>query len=538
MKKDGRFSIYYKDGFATLTVFPPENDGRPVYYEGVAGKLKLLEVPGVRKQLIYDIIDEAAGLPRPLVEWREGHKLSPRITVRIAEDKMRAFVSVQPEKPGGEPLSLPLLQKALREAGVFCGIEEDNLKKLLQSRTYGSEVTAASGRPPVHEQPEKIQYFFNTERGKPFKELDFERMDLRELNFIQNCSAGDTLARLGDPVPPEDGWDVTGRPVPALTGPVRSLFKAGTGAKLCEDGKTIVATIDGNVRLSGGVSGLVMVEPVITVEDVDYSNGNMDFSGALDIRGRVADGFTVKSQGVIQIAKSVSKVQVHSGGDMILKAGISCNDEGELDCGGNLFAKYIEGGRVVCRGSLFVEEAIMHSQVKVNGDIILAGRRAEIFGGRIICGGSLKCKKIGNISEPATEIILGLGIEDFETQETLSARQEADNEELGKLDTIIRQLKNTAAKFPADDPTALKLDKAIKQQEEKILVLTKRINRAARELYELKQRKLINEDCFLSAEEWIFPQTSVTIGDFRWQSSPKGHSKTTLRVRERKLYVQ
>lgn len=533
MKKDGSFLVYYKDGWAQLTVFPPEGEGRPVYYEAVQGKLKLLEIPPVRKQAVYDVIDEAAGVPRPLVEWPDGRKLGPRVTVRVSDDRMTAFAAVRPEKPGGEPFSRELVMKAITEAGVVFGLEEDHISVLVNSRVFQNEISVARGRPPVNQEPARAEYCFVTDRGKPFRELDYRRIDLRELNFIQNCFTGDTLARLLDPVPPEDGRDVYGNIVPARLEEGTARFKAGRGTKLSPDGKSILADMDGNVRLA---EGGVIVEPVITLEDVDYSNGNMDFLGTLDIRGRIADGFRIKAQGDIQIGKAVSKVYVNSGGNMVLKAGISGNDEGELICHGDLFTKYIENAQVTCFGTLYVEEAIMHSRLRVDGDVILGGKRAEIFGGKIIAGGSVKCKKLGSLNEPATELFLGMGLRDYDTQEKLETFLGGAAEELDKIDTQVRQLKSLAAKPGLAPEMAEKLLQAIAQQEERGDELNREITLANRELGEMRRGHFLRMDSKLQVEQWIFGNVSVHFGPLRWLSGPKGHSKLTLQVVNNKIF--
>ncbi len=529
MKKSERFDIFYKDGWAWLTVFPPPPGRRTVYPEEILGRLKLLGITAVRKQQLYTILESSAGTPQKLVPWPEGEQRAPRISLTVSKDAMSAMLTISEGRAGGEPLSAVFLTKALKKAGVIFGIKEDNLQTAVDNALFGQPIVAAEGTYPVHQISAKPEYFFETDRGKPFKELSYNRMDLRELNFIQNKKKGELLARLSDPVHPADGRDVYGNVISAKTDSGTAVLRGGKGTERNLDGNEIRSAIDGNVKLKGDT---VIVEPLITVENVDYSNGNMDFNGAIDIKGRVADGFTIRAEGDIQIGKSVSRVHITSGGDMILKAGISGNDEGVLVCEGDLYARYIENAEIKCRGNLYVEEAIMHSKIKADGDIILAGKRAEIFGGSIVAGGSVICKKLGNINEPPTELYVGMLPETYRS--LLQSDQEV-KETASRLDEYelkIRQLGNSLQKNRLDRETAEKISLAKTQLEKEYSILNSLYTERVRQLHDVQRNLVLQRDAVLKVEQNIFGKVSVFFGMHKWSSSGKGNLKTTLTLKD------
>lgn len=529
MKNDGSFQIFFKDGYAWLTVSPHKKGGRPVYPEEVQGKLKLLDIPSVRRQQIYSIIEESSGFPVKLTLWPEGEKLGPDILIDVSEDSMTATLTIKPGKHGGQPLSLEILKKKLKKDGIIFGLREDNLIEAVTRELYNQPVIAATGIFPIHQVPAKPEYYFETDRGKPFKELEYNRIDLKELNFIQNKKKGDLLARILNPIQPADGRDIYGNILPAEKKADSFSLKPGDGTMLSEDGEEIYAAVDGNVKLIGKS---VIVEPLITVEDVDYANGNMDFNGTIDIKGRVADGFAIKADGDIQIGKSVSRVQITSGGDMILKAGISGNDEGILICGGDLYARYIENARVLCRGSVYVEEAIMHSRVKADHDIIFTGKRAEIFGGTVVAGGNIHCKKLGNINEPFTELHVGIRIDDYTELVSLEEKVKRSAKELDDLDIKIRQLKNAAGNDEIDKNAVKKISLAVKQLESDSNTLSNEYNNDLKKLHEMKRNIKVSKDAQLKVEQKIFGKVTVYFGTHKWVSSDKGTSKTILRLKQ------
>ena len=535
MSREEQFQIFYRDNYACLTVYPVGETGRRVYPEDVMGRLKVLDIRGAMKHRIQEIIDDAAGEPVPIAKWPEGKKLGPQLTLEVSDDNMYAYLTVEPEKQGGEPLSAGTIRDFLKSEGVIFGINDEIVESIVLKNIYQQQVRIAHGSEPVDEKPSEPEYLFMTDRGKPFKELEYERIDLKELNFIQNKKKGELLARLLPPVPPRNGTDVFGRQIQATRGAAVTTFSAGEGTVLSEDEKSITAAIDGNARLD---RGMVIVEPLISVENVDYSNGNMDFNGAVDVKGRVADGFNIKAEGDIQIGKSVCRINITGGGDIILKAGITGKDEGIIICSGDLYARYIESATIFCKGNIFVEEAIMHSSVKAGGDIILKGKRAEIFGGRIFAAGSIQCKKLGSVNEPLTEIFMGIDLDSFTAIEELQRSVNEHNARADELAVQIRQIKN-ALKNSGDvqqgDAPVDKLTTALEQLSREAEIRNTKLGSSLHELHEIKKGVELHESSILTVEQQIYGKVHVYFNHLRWDSPGKGTGKTKLMVKQGKL---
>lgn len=532
MNREGQFLIFYKDEYAFLTVYPPSELRGKVYPEDVIGRLKVLDIRNYRQQIVYDAVEESTGRPVRLAPWPEGKNLGPKINIEVDEDSMTARMTVTPGKQGGEPLSTEFLIRELEDKGIVFGINRNILDSIVIKKIFDQEVKVAFGVPPIHETAAEAEYTFLVDRGRPFKKLEFERIDLRELNFIQNKKKGSLLATLLDPLPPRDGKNIFGKLLPAKRGVTPPQFTAGAGAVLTEDGQMIKSLIDGNAKLD---NGNVVVEPLITVENIDYSNGNIDFNGSVDISGRIADGFNVKAAGDIQIGKSISRVNIISGGDIILKAGISGNDEGTIVCGGDIYARYIESASIVCDGNVFVEEAIMHSTIKAGGDIILAGKRAEIFGDRIFASGSIRCKKIGSKNEPETEIFLGTSLKSFIAIEELQNVISKYSLMVDELDMQIRQIKNALKNNETKEVSIEKLRSALEQLKQESEAKNEVLNKNLRDLHELKKSVTLDETSILEAQQQIFGKVHIYFNHLRWDSPSKGTGKTSLIVKQGKL---
>lgn len=293
----------------------------------------------------------------------------------------------------------------LSRESVVHGVDTDAIAALLSEPVFDTPIVIARATPAIHGTPPEPEFEFDTDVGRPYLSDESGRVDLRELNFIQEKHKGDLLVRIQPAVEAVDGVDVHGRKIEAAKAAKGAAIKPGNNTKTSRNGADIRALTDGNVCLQ---SGTVSVEPIVVVDSVDYRTGNLDYEGSIQIKRGIADGFTVRAGGTLEVGECVGRVTLLAEQEILLKGGINGGKEGVVDAGSNIFAKYIEGARVACRGNLFVTEAIMHSSVSVHGNVGLRGKHAELIGGSALIGGNLWCKKIGSVSETMTRVAVGV----------------------------------------------------------------------------------------------------------------------------------
>ncbi|NBF39590.1 MAG: hypothetical protein GVY14_04185, partial [Spirochaetes bacterium] len=145
---NGYFELEYRDGFAWLTVYPPEGQGHPVYYEDVRNRMRLLDCPKVSYESLMAVIDEAAGEPRKLVEWPDGARLASSIRAEITADLMSAAVFVTHPKKGAAPPRVEDITTELERVGVTFGIDSGRIRRVLEQQDYDRWITVAEGREP------------------------------------------------------------------------------------------------------------------------------------------------------------------------------------------------------------------------------------------------------------------------------------------------------------------------------------------------------------------------------------------------------
>lgn len=525
---NGSFRLFYRRGWAWLSITPPDEGGRPVYPEEVENRMRLLQVPRVRLREIQRRIASADGVPARLVEWPDGERLAARIAVTIAENRMSAVLTVEAPRKGAAPPQADDVMEALENAGVIAGVDTGAVEQIARDCPYHQEIIVARGREPVFGSSHRIRYHFNTERGRPWLEMEFGRINLRELSFIANCHDGDLLAELLPPVEPVDGVTVTGEVIPAHRDALTVRLRGGENTRLEPDGTRLYATADGNVRLRDGV---VIVEPIVVVPAVNYETGNIRFDGTVVVEGSVADGFVVEAGGDLEVRKGVGRATLRAGGSVLLKTGMTGADEGTIECGGDVLARYLESCTVTSKGNVLVEEAIMNSRVTAWNHCVLSGNRAEFIGGELIAGGSLWCRKLGNFNEVPTRVSLGVDPNRMLAYRSARANLERSRTELDRTEQQLDQC-----------------EKAIRDGHggEKVLhardQLTVKAERIAAEMGNLNQtvRKLRDQleasrRSILVAEEEIFHGVTVAFGMREYRAPERGSRKTVLRVKEGKL---
>ncbi len=522
MRSDGHFELYYRHGWAYLAVHPPIEDGRPVYHEDVENRMRILGVPRVPSGTLREIVERADGTAVPLVEWPAGERLASVITCGVADDEMSAWVEISEPRKGAAPPTPDDVLDALEESGVRAGIDRERVRALVRDERYGERVTVAEGSPPVDAKSARIVYHFDPYRGKPYLVMEFDRINLRELRFIENVHAGDLLAELEPPVEPRDGFTVLGRTLPASTETEPIELSAGANTARSEDATRIHATEDGNVRL---VDGTIVVEPVVSVESVDYRTGNIRFEGSVVVEKDVADGFVIEADGDVEVGRGVGRATIRAGGNVLLKAGVNGNGVARIESEGNVFAKYAEGATIVSHGNVFVEEAVMHCHVTAWRHCVLNGRRSEIIASNLVVGGSLWCKKLGSIAEAPTYVSIGVDPELLESFR--GARQDVDEGER-RLDEVQHRIEQIDRAL-VDGHTDGRLYETREELTAEAAKLKERLPKRRHRFHELRENLQASKESRLVVEDTMYKGAVVLFGTSEFHAPEKGARKTVLR---------
>lgn len=516
---DGYFKIDYIDGYAYLSVFPPIGKAREVYVEDVINRMSLLNIPTVDRKIILDIIKKCSGKPEKLVLWPEGREYRATIEVIISDDKMSAKIIMFPPKKGGGFLTSNEIVNILNSKGIIYGINFTIIEDIVKNNKFKEEIEVARGLPPKLGKPSNIKYYFDINSGKPFLVDQYDRINYKELNFVQNKKKGDILAELIEPISGEPGFNIFGEKIEPPPIEKRDLL-AGENTIISSDNQKIIAAIDGNVKIK---DGKIIIQPLLELDNVDYSTGNIDFDGDVIVKGTVFDGFSIKANGIIQIGLPVGKCLLKSSGDILLKGGMNGGGEIEIETNSDIYARYLEGVNIKFCKSLFIEEAIMNCTGNIENDLILTGKRGEILGGNLVIGGNVRCKKIGNSFGVKT--ILKIGI-DPKIILRLSDIEDKIKEKRDLLKVVNDRILTYSKMLKENN------DSIIYEKYNKLLEASKRLNdeisALEKEFKEANSMLIPKEKRYLVVENTLYSSSIIYFGKEEY-SSQKDISKIILK---------
>ncbi|EAX48638.1 protein of unknown function DUF342 [Thermosinus carboxydivorans Nor1] len=495
---DGYYQITSSDSGVFLTVFPPHGNGRPVSESVILEDLRRRDIKEFDLPIILRTVREASGLPVRIVP-PSPLLAEPEIQVLVGRDRMEATLQIIAPK-GSRPVTIDEVLEKIKQVGVTYGLDHSAIQKACARP--GLKVVCARGLRPTDGQNAYIRYHVDLEnKGKP-AELEDGRVDFKSLNMFTIVRKGDLLAEKVPPTPGTPGIDVLGQPVPPKPGKDISP-PIGKNVQMIDNGK-IVATMSGHLIIANNKLNVV---PVIEINgDVDLSTGNIDFVGNIIVRGSVQAGFTVKAEGDVEIAGTVSGGNVE-GKNICIRMGIQGMNRGYIKATENVVAKFIENATVYAGSDVLVSDVILHSRISAGKRVVVEGRRGLIAGGRVFAGEEIRAKVTG--THLASNTDLGVGINPLLREEYQKLRME-----IKKLEFTLEQTQKALGLLRAMDQTTMPKDK-----HEMLLRLTKAQFHLVGQVETMRNR--INEIEFAFEEmrhgkirvrDTVYPGVKIIIG--------------------------
>ncbi|GHV42069.1 polymerase [Spirochaetia bacterium] len=439
--RDGDVFVHLSVDGAYLKVTPPIGKGRKAHEAYAMQTLLDRGVTGIDEALIGKLIRESDGIYVKVGDFDHKPVNDSMVSVDISSDEMKVHITVTPPRVGGCDLSADSYLSFLRNNRVYYGIKEDFLKDFADRPTYREPVLAAEGIKPIDGRDAYIQYNFDTGQTKVrLRENSSGKVDFKELNIIQNVVENQPLAKKMPPEAGVMGRTVTGQILPAKNGKDIPM-PLGKNVHLGDDGETIIADSNGQVV---DVGGKINVEPVYTVNgDVDLKTGNIIFLGTVIITGNVADGFSVKAAGNIEVYGLVEKAELDAEGDIIVHQGITGKANGLVRAGKSIWARFIENAVIEAGNMVVVSDGIINSQVDASKRIICQGKRAHIVGGQLRASEEINAKILGSPTS-GTETICEVGFDPKSKEELdqLNRKKDAIQKELEDIQRDLQTLIN------------------------------------------------------------------------------------------------
>lgn len=406
--KDGEYFIHRFGSELHLKINPPVGKGKPVDADEIIADLKRPDTKDLdEKQIRHFAETGTGGVYEVIGTYTHEPANDALFVIDISNDEMKATCTINAPSLGGADISHEMIERALKTQGVVAGISDEKIEALVDRPVYNVPVVVAEAVQPIDGRDAYIAYNFETDRSKiRAKEAANGQVNFKELNLIQNVVQGQPLAQKMLAERGRSGKTLFGRYLEAKNGKDINL-PLGKNVTVDSDGRTILAAMDGQVLL---INDKINVEPIMEVDGVNIKTGNITFLGTVVVNGNVEDGFDVKASGNIEVNGAVGASHLESDGDIIVSQGIVGRDEGEIICGGSLWAKFIQNTKVTVQENIIVNDSIMNSEVSAQRRIILQGKRAQITGGHLFATETVLAKNIGSAGG-GTETVIEVGVD-------------------------------------------------------------------------------------------------------------------------------
>lgn len=505
--EEGSFQIRNLGGFAYLKVYKPGKLGKKVKPDEVFSRLKLFGVNDYDRVAVEKIVKEADGQDHKIAKWTGGTPADSRLELEISEDAMQASVTLVPAKHGGSTLSIEDARLILKNNKIVYGIKEETLEKIISGQKYYIKTIIAEGKSPVSATNGYIKVLFDSSHRPALEpESSSGRVDFRNINLIKSVKKGDVIAEKVDPHPGELGKNIFGMDLPFQVGSPGE-WKLGLNCQLIEGDKKLISNISGRPILER--DGTIRVDEVIQLENVDYSTGNIDFPGTIIVEGTVADNFTLRTKGSLFVKKSVGRVFLYAEKDIVLSGGVMGRNGGHIEAGGDIFTKFVEQGSLKANGSIFIEEASLHSSIVAGESIVIQGGRGELIGGEAIAGLSVSVAKLGAVVETKTSVVVGMPPQILDELKKMK-------EDIGSKEDVLRKIRQSLQKI--NDTIASKKELTFEEKEtlKKLLELEKKYIELSQSLKVQYESILSSYDCedqsYIEVEKFIYPRVNINFG--------------------------
>ncbi len=502
--ENGFFKIENEDGLAYLSVFPAGKKGKPVDAKEILRRIELFQITESSPISIKEIANKSDGLTHLIGKW-PGKPESSRIEIEISEDRMKAFLIFHPPKYGGKILNSEQIQESIRERGIKFGIRNEVLNLLSEEPEYGKKILIAQGESPVPGKNGDIRVLFIHPAAPNLEEDEYGRVDFKNIQIIQSVAKDQKLAEKISPLPGKEGKNVLGEILPYDSGK-EAEWKLGLNVRLSSDGISVHSLINGRPILDR--QGTIRVDEICHLENVDFSTGNVNFPGTIIVEGSIADGFTLETEGSIIVKKSVGKVFLKAGGDVVLSGGFMGRNGGLIESGADIYTRFVEQGRLIAKNTIFIEEASMHSELVAGESVVIRGGRGELIGGSCVAGKSIICTKLGAIAETKTSVSVGIRPELLDDLEKLRLEIQKNKEILKKVEQSLIKLNEDSQRrqLTIEEKESLPKLSAIKQKYSGIL----------NNLLGQEQSMIMgfepDKDSYVEVEQEIFPGVDIYPG--------------------------
>ncbi len=415
----------------------------------------------VKNLMKGDAVEEPEPAPEKELPADEGDSDQELIDscITLTEDKMTAKLNFTPVMglELAEKMDVGDVLRIMKHHGIKQGVKKDVIIEKLNKKDFYTDTVVAEGRQAVDGTDGKFLYYFRKELKKKPRVLSNGTVDYKSMELFEMVQSGQLVAEYQPATSGVFGYDVTGR----LCSPTRGKELPplhGKGFTMSEDRKKYYSMLDGIIELDA--KGNLDIRNVYTVPgNVDISTGNINFNGDVNIVGNIESGYTVNATGNVVVNGSCEGGSIEAGKDIILHKGCQGQGIGSLKAGGTITGQFFESVSITAGGDV-VASYLLNCDARIEGKLLVEGRKGLILGGYMCAKQGVNCYGIGNVTEIKTIVEVGISKEELANYQELL-------KQIKKIEEEIHTCENALNKFMAQQ-----------NRDKKIMGLCERLTKA------------------------------------------------------------
>ncbi len=294
-----------------------------------------------------------------------------------------------------------VIRHRLERAGVKFGIKDSVIEDFVRNPTYDTEVVVSVGKPPVEGKDGELRYEIDVKPDSRPKSGGMGKVDYRNIQTFASVAKDQVIAVRIPPEPGITGMTVTGQEVPAPEGSDVNL-PCGNNTRITDDGERLLAEISGVAFLE---NNLVRVEELLHIAgDIDYSTGNVKYTGDVVITGNVRPGFIVETEGNITVGGEVEAAKLISrNGTVSINHGVIGKGDTFIYGKEGVHVGFAQEATLQTDGRLTIEKYCLHCLCRC-AYVDAVDRNAAFVGGKLIAFEYVELQTLGNDKNVATQV--------------------------------------------------------------------------------------------------------------------------------------
>lgn len=345
--------------------------------------------------------------------------------VTVSDDAMEACLYIS-RKEDNQKYTVDELQSILLDAGIKFGINNETLQNMAENEIYDQMLKVAEGKPCINGKDGEFEFFFRLRLPMKPKLQDDGSVNFLDMDLFEKVEKNQLVAKYYKATGGVMGYTVNGKLLLPRKGRDKPAIR-GTGFSISEDNQEYRSEMDGKVEF---INGKIIVSNLFTITgELNYTVGNVDFKGDVHIRGAVRNGMTVKATGNVTIDGVVEGAVIEAGKNILLRSGVVGNSRCRIRAGDSVYGKFIEKAHVKAEGIVSCNY-LMNSEVFGIKGVEVYGKKSVIIGGKTESLSYLNAYNIGNTSEKATLVKVGINDVYFTKLQRLIQERERVEEEI------------------------------------------------------------------------------------------------------------